>query len=70
VQLPYTFKQSFREAQMDERENQNREDLREFARLLLLTLVGMLIVGGIVFGTAWYINQTWATPEVSLMEVL
>ena len=55
---------------MDERENQNREDLREFARLLLLTLVGMLIVGGIVFGTAWYINQTWATPEVSLMEVL
>ena len=36
-----------------------KEDWHEFARL---TLVDMLIVGGIVLGTAWYLSQTWTTP--------
>jgi hypothetical protein len=44
-----------------DRDDRVKEDFHEFARLLLLTLVGMLVVGGIVLGTAWYLSQTWTT---------
>ncbi|HVO41560.1 MAG TPA: hypothetical protein VMT34_03000 [Aggregatilineales bacterium] len=47
---------------MDEQETEPREglkeDLKEFARLLLLALIGGLLIGCLVLGTAWYLNQT------------